>query len=303
VDDKTYIYEYEMEKPVETPPHRVVSLVPSVTESLFELGVGDRLVAVTDYCVYPADKVARLPRIGGTKNPDVKRIIELSPDLVIANREENRKEDVEALQAARIPVWVTFPRTVREAFNLLWTIMHVFDEPKMVEGVRAMEWTCDWLERASETREPPCRVFVPIWHEPLMTFNADTFAHDLLRVCGAVNVFAERERKIPLKADLGQAEPYPEDDPRAFGRDTRYPRVTLAEVEAAQPDMILLPSEPFAFNETHIPIFAALDVPAVRNNAILLIDGSLLTWHGTRMARAFDVLPRLLCPPEEEHAP
>ena len=174
----------------------------------------------------------------------------MQPDLVIVNQEENRREDAEALQAAGIPVWVTFPRTVREAFNLLWSIMDVFDEPAMVERVRAMEWTCDWLERIEH--DPPCRVFAPIWYEPLMTFNAETYAHDLLRVCGGENVFAERERQFPLKADLGEAEPLAPDDPRVAGRDTRYPRVTLAEVEAAQPDVILLPSEPFSFHRTRI---------------------------------------------------
>jgi ABC-type Fe3+-hydroxamate transport system substrate-binding protein len=138
-------------------------------------------------------------------------------------------------------------------------------------------------------------VFAPIWFEPLMTFNADTYASDLLRVCGAQNVFAERERLYPLKADLGQVEPLPPDDPRIAGRDTRYPRVTLEEVEAAQPDVILLPSEPFPFGETHIPIFAKMDVPAAREGRIHLIDGSLLTWHGTRIARAFNALPSLLC--------
>lgn len=285
-------YVYRMEAPVSEPPQRVVSLVPSVTESLFDLGVGDRLVAITDYCVHPASKVATLPRIGGTKNPDIERIIALRPDLVIVNVEENRKEDADALEAAGIPVWVTFPKTVREAFNLLWNIMHVFDEPNMVEGVRAMEWTADWLERMDN---PPCRVFVPIWYDPLMTFNADTFAHDLLRVCGAENVFAERERQFPLKADLGQAAPLASDDPRAAGRDTRYPRVTLAEVEAAQPDVILLPSEPFEFTEEHIAVFAALDVPAARSGRIHLVDGSLITWHGTRIARSLSIIPNLLC--------
>ncbi|NDJ60085.1 MAG: ABC transporter substrate-binding protein [Chloroflexi bacterium] len=291
-----------MDAPVEQPPRRVVSLVPSVTESLFDLGLGDRVRAITDYCIHPADQVARLPRIGGTKNPDVAQIIALSPDLVIANQEENRREDVEALQAANIPVWVTFPRTVREAFNLLWTIMHIFDEPQMVERVRAMEWTVDWLERMAETREEttPCRVFAPIWLDPLMTFNADTFPHDLLRLCGGQNVFAERDRQYPLKADLGEAEPYADDDPRVAGRDTRYPRITLAEVEAAQPDVILLPSEPFAFDESHIPMFAALDVPAAHHNRIHLLDGSLLTWHGTRIARAVSVLPDLMCTPNDD---
>ena len=286
-------YEVGREAPVGRAPHRVVSLVPSVTESLFELGVGDRLIAVTDYCVYPAQEVARLPRIGGTKNPDIARIIALQPDLVIVNQEENRKEDAEALKTAGIAVWVTYPRTVREAFNLLWAIMDLFDEPSMVERVRAMEWMCDWLDRIEH--EPPCRVFVPIWNDPLMTFNADTYAHDLLRVCGGENVFAERERQFPLKADLGEADPLSPDDPRIAGRDTRYPRVTLAEVEAAQPDVILLPSEPFEFNESHLAIFAALDVPAARNQRIRLVDGSLLTWHGTRVARALNLVPSLLC--------
>src|SRR5689334_14238890 len=92
-------YEVGREAPVGHAPRRVVSLVPSVTESLFELGVGDRLIAITDYCVYPAQEVARLPRIGGTKNPDVARIIAMQPDLVIVNQEENRKEDAEALKA------------------------------------------------------------------------------------------------------------------------------------------------------------------------------------------------------------
>lgn len=285
-------YHYEMESPTGEPPRRVVSLVPSVTESLFELGVGDRLIAVTDYCIYPADKVVRLPRVGGTKNPDVDQIIALQPDLVILNQEENRREDAEALQAAGIPIWVTFPRTVREAFNLLWSIMDVFDDGSMIERVRAMEWSLDWLERIEH--DPPIRVFVPIWNNPLMTFNADTFAHDLLRVCGGENVFAERERQFPLQADLGETEPLPPDDPRVVERDRRYPRVSLSEVEAAQPDVILLPSEPFAFEEAHKAIFADLDIPAVRSGRIHLVDGSLLTWHGTRMARAFDAIPSLI---------
>jgi ABC-type Fe3+-hydroxamate transport system substrate-binding protein len=163
-----------------------------------------------------------------------------------------------------------------------------------------MEQTMDWVWRMSERKleDNPCRVFAPIWLDPLMTFNADTYIHDLLRICGAVNVFAERDRSYPLKADLGESEPLNRDDPRIFERDTRYPRVTMEEVQAAQPDMILLPSEPFLFTEEHIPLFAALDIPAARNKQILLVDGSLLTWHGTRLAYALDTLPGLLCPEE-----
>ncbi|MDX1991613.1 MAG: helical backbone metal receptor [bacterium] len=294
------VYEQSQDIPVESPPRRVVSLVPSVTESLFHLNVGHTLIARTDYCLYPPEEVSRVPRIGGTKNPDVEQIIALHPDLVIANQEENRREDVEALQAAGIPVWVTFPHTVDDVFNLLWNIMYVFDETAMVPRVRLIEYTYDWvLGIARSKEETPCRVFVPIWYDPLMTFNADTYAHDLLRVCGGTNVFAERERLYPVKADLGQGEPYLADDPRLEGRDTRYPRVTMAEVEAAQPDVILLPSEPFAFNESHVPLFAALDIPAAKHKRIHLVDGSLLTWHGTRLAFALETIPTLLCSSDE----
>ena len=294
-------YSSKMDAPVDRPPQRVVSLVPSITESLFDLTLGNRLVAITDYCVYPAEGVARLPRIGGTKNPDLARIIELRPDLVIANQEENRKEDVESLRAAHIPVWVTFPRTVADAFNLLWNIMDVFDEPAMVPRVRLIEQSMDWVWRISEKRveDEVCRVFAPIWLDPLMTFNGDTYASDLLRVCGGVNVFADRERMYPLKADLGQADPLQSDDARLIGRDVRYPRVTMEEVVAAQPDVILLPSEPFQFTSEDIQLFSELDIPAARNKRIMLVDGSLLTWHGTRIAYALNTLPELLTVPGE----
>ena len=101
------------------PARRIVSLVPSLTEALFALGLGDRVVGVTDWCVHPADAVAPLPKVGGTKNPSLERIRELRPDLVIANREENRQRDVERLEASGLQVWVTYPRTVREAVELL----------------------------------------------------------------------------------------------------------------------------------------------------------------------------------------
>jgi ABC-type Fe3+-hydroxamate transport system substrate-binding protein len=286
-------YSYGMEAPVTEPPQRVVSLVPSVTETLFDLSLGDRVVGITDYCIYPEHGLENLPRIGGTKNPDVQQIIDLQPDIVIANYEENRKADVEMLRAAGIPVWVTFPRTVSDTINLLWNLMHVFDEPVMVPRVRLIEQTMDWVQGISKAREDnPTKVFTPIWHEPLMTFNADTYIHDLLWICGGLNVFAERERQYPLKADLGEAEPLPAKE--TAGLDKRYPRITLDEVVATQPDVILLPSEPFAFTADHIPEFAQLDVPAAHNGRIHLVDGTLLTWHGTRLAHAMNTLPALL---------
>lgn len=278
---------------------RVISLVPSLTETLFDLNLGHKLVGRTDYCIYPADKVEKIPTFGGTKNPDIAGIIAQKPDLVLMNREENRLEDARALQSAGIPVWATFPQNVLGAFNLMWNIMDVFQETSMVARVRLIEYSYDWVSAISQVKDDAgevCKVFVPIWKDPWMTFNADTYTHDLLRVCGGTNVFANRQRQYPLKADLGQSEPYATDDPRLEGRDVRYPRITLDEVVAMQPDVILLPSEPYHFTEADIAIFATLDIPAAKNNRIYLIDGSYLTWHGTRIAYALNELPPLFFP-------
>ncbi|MBZ0302967.1 MAG: helical backbone metal receptor, partial [Anaerolineae bacterium] len=271
---------------------RVVSLVPSITESLFDLNVGQRLVGVTDSCIYPQAGVAQLPRIGGTQNPDIERILELRPDLVIANVDENRREDVEKLRDAGLQVWATFPRTVAEAINLLWNLMQVFDEPAMVPRVRLIEQTLDWVAGISrESEDHPTRVFAPIWLDPLMTFNGDTYSHDLLRVCGGLNVFSDHQRHS-LSADRSESEAHSPE--HSEGLATRYPRITLEEVVTAQPDVILLPSKPLAFSDAHLPMFTTLDVPAARTGRVHLVDGSLLTWPGTRLAYALNTIPALL---------
>jgi ABC-type Fe3+-hydroxamate transport system substrate-binding protein len=307
-DASQYIYHIEFTSPVNDVPRRVVSLVPSVTESLFDLQLGDRLIAVTDYCIRPEDGVAALPKVGGTKNPDLAAIKALLPDVVIMNNEENRLEDAEALRAAGIAIWETGPRTVREAIDLLWQIMNVFEAASMTERVRLIEITYEMTHKYM-TAVPPLRAFVPIWRDPWMTANADTYLHDLLATCGVANVFAERERSYPLAADLGQRDPLPADDPRLVGRDLRYPRVTLEEVVAAQPELVLLPSEPFAFSEVDRAEIARLDIPAAKTGQIHLVDGSLLTWHGTRLAYALRDLPPLISAaqavirPQEEPVP
>ena len=287
--DEPSVYAYEIEKPVDYVPQRVVSLVPSVTESLFDLNIGSRVVGVTDYCTRPAEGVRKLPKLGGTKNPNLQAILALHPDLVIMNQEENRREDAEALQSAGVPVWITHPNTVREALNLLWSIMDVFEEPSMVPRVRLIEVAYEWTLGVVRELQPK-RAFVPIWRDPWMTFNRDTYIHDLLHTCGVENVFADRVRQFPLKADLGLAEPIPTDDPRVADRDVRYPRISLDEVIAAQPELILLPDEPYEFAQKDADELAQLGLPAT----ILLVDGSLLTWHGTRIAYALRDLPPLL---------
>ena len=295
--NQEHIYSHRQDTPIDYPAKTIVSLVPSITESLFDLQLHDRLIGRTQYCIYPEKQVEQIEVIGGTKNPNVARIIELAPELVIANYEENSPRDVEKLREAGIPVWVTFPKTVQDVFNLLWNIMYLFDQTVMAPRIRVIEKTYDWVNGiALQNEETAPKVFVPIWHDPWMTFNADTYMHDLIRVCGGQNIFAERERRFPLDADLGKAEPYPDDDPRVQQLDRRYPRVTLAEVESHQPDIILLPSEPFQFTPEHIGIFASLDIPAAKNNRIHRVNGSYLSWHGTRVAYALNDIPELINP-------
>ncbi|MEK7327637.1 MAG: helical backbone metal receptor [Chloroflexota bacterium] len=280
------------------PPERVVSLVPSVTESLFDLGLGHTVIAITDYCLHPADKLTALPRVGGTKNVGVADVVALNPDLVIANHEENTQADIEALQAAGIPVWLTFPKTVRDALDLLHDLVRRFNAPQQELRIVAIEKAYEWAVTAAANSESPApRVFCPIWRDAAeapawwMTIRGDTYVSDVIAVCGGQNVFADRDRRYPLAADLD-----PTRSPRpAPDRDTRYPRVTLDEILAAQPEVILLPSEPYAFSETDADFWRQFpDLPAVQNDHIHLVDGSLLTWHGTRLGRALQEIPSLI---------
>jgi hypothetical protein len=146
-----------------SPPRRVVSLVPSMTESLFELGLGAALVGVTDYCRPPGDAGRRLPRVGGTRDPDIEAVGQLNPDLVLANQEENRREAVQALEALGLKVWVTFPRSVQQAMDVLWAVLRLFGVPGENPKIRTLEMTLEWTQRAAQARQG-VRVFCPIWH-------------------------------------------------------------------------------------------------------------------------------------------
>jgi ABC-type Fe3+-hydroxamate transport system substrate-binding protein len=276
-------------------PQRLVSLVPSITETLFCFGWGPQVVGITEYCTEPATEVGRKATIGGTKNPDVGKILSLAPQLVFAVAEENRRDDVEQLHAAGIPVYVFAPCSVREGIGLLWRLAAILDcQSTVALLLRDIEHTYTETQALVATR-PSLRVFCPIWKEPYMTIAAGTYMHDMLRVCGGVNIFAQRQRRFPLAADLGQQPEAPGE--RYVSRDRRYPRIALEEMAARRPDMILLPDEPYVFRPTDIADFAPFrDVPAVRNGRILLIDGKLLSWYGARLGRSLQTLCELLAP-------
>ncbi|WP_322800617.1 helical backbone metal receptor [Thermoflexus sp.] len=271
----------------ERPPRRIVSLVPSLTETLFDLGLGDRVVGRTDYCIHPAE-ARSVPSVGGTKNPDLDRILALRPDVVFVNVEENREADARALAARGIPVAVSFPRSVVEALDLVRHLTALFGihRPPVLEELETLWVAC---QRMNPERRP--RVFCPIWKDPWMTFNAETYAHDVLTRCGGDNVFASRRRRYPLAADLNPGIPA-----RPAARDDRYPRLSEEEIRRAAPELILLPSEPYPFRpedaETVRACFA--DTPAGRTGRVRWIDGSLLFWHGTRLRHALRILPPIL---------
>lgn len=281
----------------ERAPARVVSLVPSMTDSLYELGLGHRLVGVTEYCQPPATASGGLVRVGGTRAPDVPTVVGLKPDLVLANQEENSRPTIERLEAAGLKVWTTFPRSVDSALQVLWALLGIFRASEAAPKVATLEMTLAWTQRASEAARPS-PYFCPIWRAESkslgpwwMTFNDDTYAGDLLRICGGRNVFSERSRHYPLAADLGHAQPQLPGD-----NDIRYPRVTANEIIEAQPELILLPDEPFAFGSDDVSAIreAFAETPAVRAGRVHRLDGRLVTWHGTRLASALAELPGLI---------
>jgi ABC-type Fe3+-hydroxamate transport system substrate-binding protein len=274
------------------PARRVVSLVPSETETLFALGAGDRVVGRTVYCVEPRGAVERVPTVRGTKDADLDAVAALAPDLVLANQEENTPEIVRGLRARGIAVHTSFPKTVEDAAALVRDLAALVGiDPDRNEAVRAMD---EGLARAAarRARTTPVRVFCPIWMEPLMTVHGETFISDVLDLAGGANVFADRVRRYPLAADLGLRAPLPE--ARVRGRDVRYPRVTLDEVVARAPDVVLLPDEPHPFTEQDAAVFRALDIPAARSGRVLFVDGKDLCWYSPRMGAGVERLARVL---------
>jgi iron complex transport system substrate-binding protein len=278
-------------------PDRVVSLYPSMTRTIVDFGFIDRLVGVTEYCVLENGSPP-VVKVGGVRAPDIGMVRDLRPDLVIANQEENGLETIEALLGAGLNVWVTFPCSVEDAVQVMYDLGEIFHARKEVSRqIALIEAAIDWL-RASHELLRPRRVFCPVWYEAgpadrewWMTANRDTYLHSVLELCGGLNVFADRQRRYPLDADLGRAE---SEDPA--GRDTRYPRVTRAEIEKSQPELFLLPDEPFSFENPHIEAMkdSFPDTPAVEKGDIYIVDGRWLTWHGSMLAAALASLPSFL---------
>lgn len=230
---------------------RVVSLVPSWTETLYALGLDASVVGATRFCVHPRELLEGVERVGGTKDPKVARIVEISPDLVVCEKEENRREDVEALRGAGLEVWVSDVRSVADSVRDVRSLGAALGR---VPGAEALARRIEAaVEDLAPARADPLPVYAPIWRRPWMTPTRDTYAHHVLAAAGARNVFGDEEG--------------------------RYPERGPEEAIDAGARAALLPSEPYPFAEKHVDELVEAGFPRDR---VALLDGEALTWYGAR---------------------
>lgn len=246
---------------VPQPPQRIISLVPSLTELLFDLDLADAIVGRTKFCIHPADQVHQVQSIGGTKQFRFDIIDSLQPDLIIGNKEENYIEGIEKL-AASYPVWMSDIHTLDDALSMIRALGQIVDRKIESESLASK------IENSFATLQPlanPLRVGYFIWQKPYMVVGRNTFIHDMLARCGLVNAFA----------DQGEG---------------RYPEVTMEQIRNAKLDAILLSSEPFPFVEKHQAALGS-EFP---NAAIHLVDGELFSWYGSRLLLTIAYFQRLI---------
>jgi ABC-type Fe3+-hydroxamate transport system substrate-binding protein len=245
---------------------RLVSLCPSLTELLHDLGAGDEVVGRTRFCVRPSPWVDDIERVGGTKNPKIERIIALTPDLVVMNEEENRREDADALRLAGINVLSALPRTVEETAQMVREIARAIGRGEAGDRIAA-----DIIARAERVKEsskegPEVPYAYLIWRAPWMTISDDTFISTLLSLPRGRNVFGAMS--------------------------TRYPAITLDDLRAASPDVVFLSSEPFPFSEVHVAEVA--QELGIEEGRVVRCDGEMLSWHGSRTPAGIDYAESLV---------
>ncbi len=239
-------------------PKKIVSLVPSQTELLADLGLNQEVVGITKFCVHPETWFRTKQRIGGTKTVEVETVKTLQPDLIIANKEENVREQVETL-AKDFPVWVSDVNTVPQAVEMMQAVGEMTGKKAEAHHlVNEIEQRFDNL--ASVINSSTIRTAYLIWREPYMTVGGDTFIHDILISAGFQNSFANRQR---------------------------YPAITIEELNECE--LLMLSSEPYPFKQKHIDELQA----HLPNTKILLVDGELFSWYGSRLLHTPDYLTAL----------
>jgi len=236
------------------PPKRIVSLVPSQTELLFHLGLEERIVGITKFCIHPKEQVKGKVKVGGTKTIDLEKIIELQPDLIIANKEENDKALIEALEQ-HFPIWISDVYDLAKALKMIEQIGMVTDRAAQANALcKDIVITEQELKKTLSKQAPiPCAYF--IWRKPYMIAGGDTYINSMLELAGFENV---------------------------FGHLSRYPTIELDQLSTFQPRAILLSSEPFPFKEKHFDAF----VNVCPHATVKLVDGEFFSWYGNRILPA-----------------
>lgn len=230
---------------------RIISLVPSLTELVVDLGLKDRLVGRTRFCVHPKDEVDDIPIIGGTKNPRLEKIKASNPDYIVANREENKKEHINELRQD-FKVKVTDIATIEDALITIHELGRELQAEE--ESEKLIGQIHDVMEDIPE--EPPLRTAYLIWKDPYMTVGKDTYIHNVMEHWKLENVFGDK---------------------------TRYPKVTFYDITEKEPDLILLSSEPYPYKEKHLSEFEE----AFPNTRTLLAEGEWFSWYGSHMLHSF----------------
>ncbi|MBV6405474.1 MAG: ABC transporter substrate-binding protein [Flavobacteriales bacterium] len=233
-------------------PQRIISLVPSQTELLHDLGLGDRVVGITKFCIHPEAWFRSKARVGGTKQVDIAKVRALMPDLIIGNKEENARADIEALEQ-EFPVWMSDIDDLGGALDMIRRVGAMTGTGAGAEGIaRGIEAAFAGLRAGGHGR----RAAYLIWRDPWMVAGPGTFIDDMLGRCGLVNVFRDH-------AD-------------------RYPAIDLEELAARGPDLVLLSSEPYPFGDKHLPELR----DALPKATALLVDGEPFSWYGSRLLSA-----------------
>jgi ABC-type Fe3+-hydroxamate transport system substrate-binding protein len=240
-------------------PQRIISLVPSQTELLYDLGIGERVVGITKFCVHPEEWFRNKTRIGGTKTIHAERIHELQPDLIIANKEENEQSQIEAL-SQQYPVWVSDIQTLPDALRMIQEVGALVNESDA-----AQQMACEIGDGIAAIQQAavPKRVAYMIWYNPWMSVGHDTFISHMIHAMGWSNVLEGM---------------------------SRYPEVTIAQLKELQPELILLSSEPFPFKEKNIAEIQA-ELP---DADVQLVDGEMFSWYGSRLLKAVPYLQQLI---------
>lgn len=262
------------------PVRRVVSLVPSITETLFALEVGDRLVGRTRYCVSPDPQVRAIEKVGGTKDPDLAKIIGLKPDLVLANKEENRREDILHLREHGLTVHVCQPTTVEEGLSYVATAGRMFEREELADSiVRAgVKQVIAAKERAHELEEQNDlrlnrrehtrpRVLAFVWREPWMAAGGGTYMGDVIETLGGHHLLHATE--------------------------DRYPSLDAEQVVELKPDILLFPDEPFPFKPEHLDFWRER-LPHLPADRFRICDGQDMCWFGARIPGALARLAPVL---------